>query len=167
MKQHPMQQKIESVLNQLNHGLVEREHILKTALLTLLAGENLVLIGPPGTGKTHNTINQALAILAPDFLAQNSGNDPETRKRLKAEFDRFVTAERVRFVTFHQSFSYEDFVEGIRAVTRADGALEYKVEPGVFAKLCERASSGVTSTEDPFEQALQQIVAGHGEEAAR
>ena len=52
MKQHPMQQKIESVLSQLNHGLVEREHILKTALLTLLAGENLVLIGPPGTGKS-------------------------------------------------------------------------------------------------------------------
>ena len=47
-----MKQKIESLLKQLNHGLVEREHTLKAALLTVLAGENLVLIGPPGTGKS-------------------------------------------------------------------------------------------------------------------
>lgn len=47
-----MKQKIQTLLNQLNHGLVEREATLKTALLTMLAGENLVLIGPPGTGKS-------------------------------------------------------------------------------------------------------------------
>jgi MoxR-like ATPase len=47
-----MKQKIKTLLNQLNHGLVEREDTLKTALLTVLAGENLVLIGPPGTGKS-------------------------------------------------------------------------------------------------------------------
>lgn len=47
-----MKQKIKALLKQLNHGLVEREDILKTALLTVLAGENLLLIGPPGTGKS-------------------------------------------------------------------------------------------------------------------
>lgn len=47
-----MKQKIKSILNQLNHGLVEREESLKLALLTVLAGENIVLIGPPGTGKS-------------------------------------------------------------------------------------------------------------------
>lgn len=47
-----MKQKIQTLLNQLNHGLIEREDTLKTALLTVLAGENLVLIGPPGTGKS-------------------------------------------------------------------------------------------------------------------
>lgn len=47
-----IQQKILSLLNELNSGLVEREATLKTALLTVLAGENLVLIGPPGTGKS-------------------------------------------------------------------------------------------------------------------
>ena len=47
-----MKLKIKTLLNQLNHGLVEREDTLKTALLTVLAGENIVLIGPPGTGKS-------------------------------------------------------------------------------------------------------------------
>lgn len=101
---------------------------------------NQILFGPPGTGKTYNTINQALAILAPEFLAQNSGNDPESRKRLKTEFDRFVTAERVRFVTFHQSFSYEDFVEGLRADSDTEtGQVKYSVESGVFKRICDDA----------------------------
>ena len=101
---------------------------------------NQILFGPPGTGKTYHTINQALAILAPDFLAQNSGNDPETRQCLKAEFDRFVTAERVRFVTFHQSFSYEDFVEGLRADSDSEtGQVKYPIEAGVFKRICDDA----------------------------
>ena len=103
---------------------------------------NQILHGPPGTGKTYATIDHALAILAPEFLAQNSGNDPETRKRLKAEFDRFVAAECVRFVTFHQSFSYEDFVEGLRATTNeANGQLRYEVVDGVFKQMCSLAPS--------------------------
>ncbi|WP_256579252.1 AAA family ATPase [Pseudomonas sp. YY-1] len=106
---------------------------------------NQILFGPPGTGKTYNTINQALSILAPDVLAQNSGDDPESRKRLKTEFDRFVAAERVRFVTFHQSFSYEDFVEGLRALPpNSEGnpgtSLAYDVAKGVFVQLCLDAS---------------------------
>lgn len=101
---------------------------------------NQILFGPPGTGKTYATINQALAILAPEFLAQNSGSDFETRERLKKEFDRFVTADRVRFVTFHQSFSYEDFVEGIRADSDAEtGQLRYPIEAGVFKRICDDA----------------------------
>ena len=47
-----MKQKIKSILDQLNHGLVDREETTKLALLTVLAGENIVLIGPPGTGKS-------------------------------------------------------------------------------------------------------------------
>lgn len=64
-----MKQKIESLLKQLNHGLVEREHTLKAALLTVLAGENLVLIGPPGTGKS------LIARRIADCFAGDSKND--------------------------------------------------------------------------------------------
>ena len=100
---------------------------------------NQILFGPPGTGKTYHTINHALEIVDPAFLAVNALD----RALLTKRFRELVGEERIRFVTFHQSFSYEDFVEGLRAETDRDDNLVYKVEPGVFKRLCE-AASGVT-----------------------
>ncbi|QDA56995.1 GTPase [Thermomonas aquatica] len=100
---------------------------------------NQILFGPPGTGKTYYTINHSLEIVDPAFLAANALD----RAALTERFRELVAEERIRFVTFHQSFSYEDFVEGLRAETDRDDNLVYKVEPGVFKRLCETAS-GVT-----------------------
>lgn len=106
---------------------------------------NQILFGPPGTGKTYNTINHALAILDPEFLTQHPDESDTARKALKARFDELVKAGRIDFVTFHQSFSYEDFVEGIRAENDEDGGqLKYEVVDGVFKRLCEVAAAKVT-----------------------
>ena len=99
---------------------------------------NQILFGPPGTGKTYATINETLRILDPVFLMQHSTE----RVVLKRRFDNLISAGHVRFVTFHQSFSYEDFVEGIRAES-LDGGLNYSVKDGVFKILCNEASSEV------------------------
>lgn len=97
---------------------------------------NQILYGPPGTGKTFATIATALHILDPGFLATNR----DARPALKKRFDEFVQSGHVRFVTFHQSFSYEDFVEGLRAESTPEGGLSYRVVPGVFKALCDQAA---------------------------
>jgi 5-methylcytosine-specific restriction protein B len=106
---------------------------------------NQILYGPPGTGKTYSTIDAALAVLDAAHLAQYR-ND---RSTLKARFDALVREHRIRFVTFHQSFSYEDFVEGLRATTNEDtGQIRYEVVDGVFKCLCEAAAVKVTRPQE-------------------
>lgn len=106
---------------------------------------NQILYGPPGTGKTYSTIDAALAVLDPGFLDQHLTD----RTALKSRFDALVHEHRIRFVTFHQSFSYEDFVEGLRATTNEDtGQIRYEVVDGVFKSLCEAAAAKVTRPQE-------------------
>lgn len=97
---------------------------------------NTILYGPPGTGKTFNTIDEALKIVDKDFFETNK----DDRTKLKERFDELVDAKQIRFVTFHQSYSYEEFVEGIRAETVGD-QIRYEIKPGVFKKICEAAQT--------------------------
>lgn len=110
---------------------------------------NQILYGPPGTGKTYHTINKAMAILDPECLAQHDDDvSPEARKALKTRFDELVKEGRIDFVTFHQSFSYEDFVEGIRAESDGDsGQLTYDVVDGVFKRMCDAVAAKVTRSD--------------------
>ncbi|OYT91716.1 MAG: hypothetical protein CFE43_12305, partial [Burkholderiales bacterium PBB3] len=104
---------------------------------------NTILYGPPGTGKTFTTIDEAIKILDPEFYAKNESE----RESLKERFDDLVANNRIRFVTFHQSFSYEDFVEGLRAeADEAEGGqIQYVIEKGVFQAICEDASKPIQS----------------------
>jgi 5-methylcytosine-specific restriction endonuclease McrBC GTP-binding regulatory subunit McrB len=97
--------------------------------------KNLILYGPPGTGKTYNTVDKALEIIDVHFFNSNK-ND---RSQLKNRFDELVN-KNILFVTFHQSYSYEEFVEGIRAET-INNNISYSVKPGIFKKICKEAES--------------------------
>ncbi len=99
---------------------------------------NQILYGPPGTGKTYNTINKAIAIANPDFdLSQE-------RSIIKEEYDRLIENGQILFTTFHQSMSYEDFVEGIKPKTIDEKDVVYNVEDGIFKQICEKAQEKET-----------------------
>ena len=72
------------------------------------ASLNTILYGPPGTGKTYNSISKAVSIIVPDFLFTKNRVD------LRQEYKRLENNNQIIFTTFHQSMSYEDFVEGIK-----------------------------------------------------
>ncbi|MFA0326747.1 McrB family protein [Vibrio splendidus] len=95
---------------------------------------NTILYGPPGTGKTYNTINKALEIVDPEFYHQNN----DDRAAIKKRFDELLNSNRIGFVTFHQSFSYEDFVEGLKATTE-NNQVNYEIEDGIFKNMCQKA----------------------------
>ncbi|MFV8817133.1 AAA family ATPase [Haliea sp. E17] len=112
---------------------------------------NQILYGPPGTGKTYITREIAVKIADPAWF-EHAKTTLSGDQFTKAIFDRYqalVDEERIVFTTFHQSFGYEDFVEGIRANTDEEtGGLRYDLEPGVFKHIVDRAgqSVGVHST---------------------
>jgi 5-methylcytosine-specific restriction protein B len=91
---------------------------------------NRILYGPPGTGKTHRVIREAAAICGRGMLTDGEA---------KAVYDKVSAEGRVRLVTFHQSFGYEDFIEGIRPMMDEGGAARFEVRDGVFKEIAMEA----------------------------
>jgi len=98
---------------------------------------NQILYGPPGTGKTYNTIAKAIEIIELRRVEKEEIKDEEKRKALKKQFDKYVQSGQIKFVTFHQSYGYEEFVEGLKAYTE-DKNIHYRVEDGIFKEICKR-----------------------------
>ena len=101
--------------------------------------KNIILYGPPGTGKTYNTLIYAVAIY--DQLSLK-----EVKKwpyeKVQARYQELKEEKRVAFTTFHQSYGYEEFIEGIKPIIDCDDQpnVGYTVEDGVFKAFCDRAS---------------------------
>lgn len=150
--------KNEHVCNQQNNG---EQKIIGNTGMTTPSPLNQILFGPPGTGKTYNTIDEALRILEPTLLEKADVK----RTELLAAFNRYIEAGQIVFCTFHQSFSYEDFVEGLRA-SAENGAIKYSVEPGIFKEICERAVQSISGdltgegfwSDAAIDEALRQFI---------
>jgi 5-methylcytosine-specific restriction protein B len=113
---------------------------------------NQIFFGPPGTGKTYETIEEAVKIVDPDFFEENKRDRIELKRRFNELLlkDDNIDNWQIAFTTFHQSFSYEDFVEGIKPVMSDEDANElgYKIVEGIFKKICRMASDNIDSTKN-------------------
>ena len=94
---------------------------------------NTILYGPPGTGKTYATVRRCVEIC--------DGNAPPDYDNLRARYGELMDEGRIEFVTFHQSYGYEEFVEGLRPVADEEhgGGLRLIVKEGVLKRIAERA----------------------------
>ncbi|WP_254867861.1 AAA family ATPase [Vibrio campbellii] len=110
---------------------------------------NQILYGPPGTGKTYHTIEAAVKAAEPEYYSSLNidlelGATVEQRKSLQEKYKELTKDGRIRFVTFHQSYGYEEFVEGLRAISNQDNQIEYQLQPGVFKQICLDATASVS-----------------------
>lgn len=119
---------------------------------------NQILYGPPGTGKTYSTINKALEILQ---SYEEITEIPEDRQEQKERFDEFMASGQIEFVTFHQSYSYEEFVEGIKLDLDSQSAesndMHYVIKDGIFKKLCQKALKNYQDSQKTPEQIKKDV----------
>ena len=124
-----------------------------TMIQRTTSATNLILYGPPGTGKTYATAAEAVRLCLGDAAAALLLEQGQ-RVALMTQYRELVKAGRIDFITFHQSYSYEDFVEGLRPTTDTEdvptelqedvasstsGGFRLRSEDGIFKLICERA----------------------------
>lgn len=137
---------------------LEADTMDQASTTILASATNLILYGPPGTGKTFTTAAEAVRLCGEPV--------PQDRIELMAVYQRLVAAGRIEFVTFHQSMSYEDFVEGRQPMTGVDGdgeaaSVGFRLETvhGVFRRIAKRAetSRGRSSGDDMIKLEGRQV----------
>ena len=158
---------VPSVINPMSHRELIDSKI--ASYKTTSNSLNTILYGPPGTGKTYNTIAEAVKIVDNKFYQEFW----ENRERLQRRFNELLIKDweklegQISFCTFHQSFSYEDFVEGIKPLKPENGdtMIKYGIEDGIFKKICRLADASnnaqqlakenlVSLSSEEFERAL-------------
>jgi 5-methylcytosine-specific restriction enzyme B len=116
---------------------------------------NTIFYGPPGTGKTYNTVLRAAEIIE----KRKIDSFHEALEIFKANLHN-----QIEFITFHQNYSYEDFIQGLRPDTENDKELTFERKDGVFKVMADKALKNITASEQPpvvkktFEESFNEFV---------
>ncbi len=131
-----MRPELMNALEEINITDIELEYKLDASMYDWANEKNIVLYGPPGTGKTYNSVNYAVAICEGKSYEDVVAEDYEDiLKRFKELQDK----GRIAFTTFHQSYGYEEFIEGIKPLVDENGNITYKIVDGIFKRFCDEA----------------------------
>lgn len=107
---------------------------------------NTILYGPPGTGKTYSTVNYAVAIIDNKSIQEIEEQDYD---KVLDRYKKYKTGGLIESTTFHQSYGYEEFIEGIKPIVDSDkNEIGYTIENGIFKEFCENANSVNIKTEE-------------------
>ena len=124
-------EKINSIIDEKEENSI---HIKKDFNFPL----NTILYGPPGTGKTYNSVFYSVGIIEKNESIFKLKNDDKVFKKFKEYKDKNL----IKFITFHQSYGYEDFIEGIRPHLKEESKdLKYILHSGIFKDMCKRAKN--------------------------
>ncbi|MFV0235414.1 AAA family ATPase [Empedobacter falsenii] len=151
---------IKKVLGDPSYSVNNRNTIIKESDENIMKQPlNQILYGPPGTGKTYNTINKAIEIANPKFNTNEELDEKAERKAINEEYKRLVNEGQIVFTTFHQSMTYEDFIEGIKPLKPEadDEFVKYDIRNGILKTVCEKATH-IEVSEDNFETAFQKLI---------
>ena len=102
---------------------------------------NTILYGPPGTGKTYHTAIYAVAIIENKKLTEVAAEEYD---EVLARYNEYKKNGKIAFTTFHQSYGYEEFIEGIKPIVTTEedeskSDVQYAVASGIFKNFCDKA----------------------------
>ena len=121
--------------------------------------KNVIFYGPPGTGKTYTTAKRAVEICKTE-----SEKELTDYSEIMKKYNELKENNRIEFITFHQSYGYEEFIEGIKPIVlnedgesedesennqeskndiKIENDVKYKIADGVFKKFCDNAKKAI------------------------
>lgn len=111
--------------------------VVRTPRVNFIHPLNFIIYGAPGTGKTYSTAEYALAIIE-NRAVDTRRKSYEERKAVMATYNDYVRKGQIVFTTFHQSYGYEEFIQGLRPDTKS-GKMAFITVDGVFKRLADDA----------------------------
>ena len=136
--------------------------------------KNVIFYGPPGTGKTYTTAKRAVEICKTE-----SEKELTDYSEIMEKYNELKKKNRIEFITFHQSYGYEEFIEGIKPIVlnedyesedesenkqeskndiKIENDIKYKIEDGIFKKFCEAATKAIIKTNNNKDDILSEAI---------
>ena len=126
--------------------------------------KNVIFYGPPGTGKTYTTAKRAVEICKTE-----SEKELTDYSEIMEKYNELKKKNRIEFITFHQSYGYEEFIEGIKPIVlneddesedesennqesktniKIENDIKYDIVDGIFKKFCDNARKAIIETDN-------------------